>query len=227
MFLSQLSPLFLLGLLGSAHCLGMCGPLVLIIPEGKSRILSQLLYNLGRISTYTLIGAFLGLLGAGIADISSQAGRDPLVLFGKIQLLFSFLAAAFLFWFGLIRLSICREPAIMQKAMPSRIPGFKSIHSGVVADRSVAACYLFGVLLGFLPCGLSYGAFAMALAAGDPVWGGLATLAFGLGTLPALFLLGTGASGIVRKHRKIFDLLAGMVMLFLAISLLSKGISRL
>lgn len=227
MFLSQLSPLFILGLLGSAHCLGMCGPLVLIIPEGKSRILSQLLYNLGRISTYTLIGIVLGLLGGGIADMAAQTGKDPLVLFGRVQLLFSFLAATFLFWVGLIRLSICKEPAIIQKAMPSKIPGFKSIQSGVVADRSIAACYLFGVLLGFLPCGLSYAAFAMALAAGNPVQGGLVTFAFGLGTLPALFLLGTSASGIIRKHRKLFDLLAGMVMLFLAISLLSKGISRI
>ena len=114
----------------------------------------------------------------------------------------------------------------MRHAMPSKIPGFKSIHSGVVADRSVAACYLFGVLLGFLPCGLSYGAFAMALAAGGPLQGGVSTLAFGLGTLPALFLLGTAAFGIVRKHQKLFDLLAGLVMLFLGLSLLTKGISR-
>jgi sulfite exporter TauE/SafE len=226
MSVAQLSSLFFLGLLGSAHCIGMCGPLVLIIPEGKSRFISQLLYNLGRITTYTIIGAVFGLLGSAISELATQAGKDPLLLFGKVQLLFSFLAAAFLFWFGLIRLSICKEPAIMQKAMPSRIPGFSSIHSGVVADRSVAACYLFGVLLGFLPCGLSYGAFVMALAAGGPLQGGLSTLAFGLGTLPALFLLGTAASGIVRRHQKLFDLLAGLVMIFLAISLVTKGISR-
>ena len=222
----ELSSLFLLGLLGSAHCIGMCGPLVLIIPEGRSRLLSQLLYNLGRVTTYTMVGALFGLFGSGISELAAQAGKDPLQLFGRIQLLFSFLAAAFLFWFGLIRLSICKEPQIMQKAMPSRIPGFQSIHSGVVADRSVAACYLFGVVLGFLPCGLSYSAFAMALAAGGPVQGGLSTLAFGLGTLPALFFLGTAAFGIVRKHQKLFDLLAGMVMIFLGISLLTKGISR-
>jgi len=227
MLSTELSSLFFLGLLGSAHCIGMCGPLVLIIPEGKSRLVSQLLYNLGRITTYTMLGAIFGLIGSDISELAAQAGEDPLLIFGKIQLLFSFLAAAFLFWFGLVRLSICKEPAIMQKAMPSRIPGFTSIHSGVATDRSVAACYLFGVLLGFLPCGLSYGAFAMALAAGSPLAGGLSTLVFGLGTLPALFLLGTAASGRIRKHQKLFDLLAGLVMLFLAISLLSKGLSRI
>lgn len=226
MLSSQLPPLFLLGLLGSAHCIGMCGPLVLIIPAGKSRIASQLLYNLGRITTYTMIGLLLGLLGSGLSELAANAGKDPLVLLTRFQQFVSFLAAAFLFWFGLIRLSICKEPAIMQKAMPTRIPGFKSIQSGVVADQSIAACYLFGVLLGFLPCGLSYGAFALAFAAGGPIEGGLSALSFGLGTLPALFLLGTTASGLVRKHRRLFDLLAGLVMVFLAISLVSKGISR-
>ncbi len=227
MNISELSSLFFLGLLGSAHCLGMCGPLVLIIPEGKNRFVSQLLYNLGRITTYTILGAFFGCIGGGIATLASQVGQDPLALFSRIQIFFSILAALFLFWFGLMRLSICKEPAIMQTAMPNKIPGFSSIHSGVVLDRSVAACYLFGVLLGLLPCGLSYGAFAMALASGNMVQGGLSTLFFGLGTLPALFILGTTASSLIRKHRKLFDLLAGLVMIFLAISLLSEGLSRI
>ncbi len=115
----------------------------------------------------------------------------------------------------------------MRGMLPSRIPGFKSIYQGVMIDRSPAASYLFGVLLGFLPCGLSYGAFGVALATGNPVRGGLSTFVFGMGTLPGLLLLGTAASGIVRNHRRLFDLLAGMIMILMALSLFIRGVTRL
>ena len=222
--MSDIFSLFLLGLFGSAHCLGMCGPLVLAIPTGSSKILPHLLYNLGRITTYTLIGIFFGTLGSTIATLT---GASPLMLLNRAEILISFFAALILLWLGLVRLSRRQEPRWMRGMLPTRIPGFNVIREGVMIDRSPAACYLFGVLLGFLPCGLSYGAFGVALATESPLYGGLATLAFGLGTLPGLLLLGTAASGIVKNHRRLFDILAGLLMVGMAVSLGIRGVARL
>ncbi len=220
----DLFSLFLLGLFGSAHCLGMCGPLVLAIPTGSSRLLPHLLYNLGRITTYTLIGIFLGAVGNTVARLS---GTSPLMLLNRAEIILSFFSALLLLWLGLLRLTRLREPAWMRGLMPTRIPGFTAVRDGVMLDRSPAACYLFGVLLGFLPCGLSYGAFGVALATGSPWRGGLDTLAFGLGTLPGLLLLGTAASGIVKNHRRLFDILAGALMIAMALALFLRGMGRI
>jgi sulfite exporter TauE/SafE len=74
-------------------------------------------------------------------------------------------------------------------------------------------------MMGFLPCGLSYAAFARALAAGGVSEGGALLLCFGLGTVPGLFVVGTGASGFVRRYRQYSDLLSGMLMIGIAVSL--------
>ena len=78
---------------------------------------------------------------------------------------------------------------------------------------------LLGMLMGFLPCGLSFAAFARALPSGSAWAGGTLLLAFGLGTLPGLLALGLGASGLLRRHRKHSDLLAGLLMIYMAVSL--------
>jgi len=78
--------------------------------------------------------------------------------------------------------------------------------------------------MGFLPCGLSFAAFSRALAASRPIEGGLFLLAFGLGTFPGLLLIGTGASVLSRRYRQHFDLLSGMLMIWMAASLLVDGI---
>ncbi len=224
---SALSAMFLLGFFGSAHCLGMCGPLVLSLPGGPGRFVVHLLYHCGRLSTYTLVGLLLGSLGGGLAGLAHALGADPLQVFSRIQLAVSLFSALFLGCFGLIRLGVLREPTWMSSAMPSRLPGFTAIRAGVIVDRNTAGCYLYGIMLGFLPCGLSYAAFAAALAAGSPLRGALATLCFGLGTLPSLLLLGTAAGTLLRRHQRLCELLAGLLMLGMALSLLSKGVLRL
>jgi sulfite exporter TauE/SafE len=79
--------------------------------------------------------------------------------------------------------------------------------------------FLLGLLLGLLPCGLSYAAFARALAAGGPAQGALLVLAFSLGTLPGLLLVGTGASRFARRHAKLFDVLSGVLLVAMAAKL--------
>jgi sulfite exporter TauE/SafE len=224
----SLGALFLLGLLGSGHCVGMCGPLVLAFPGRIGGLGAQLAYGLGRLATYTLVGALLGGLGAGLGAAGGAEG-DPLLWTARAQLGLSVLAALFLALFGLTRLGLMREPRFLSLANPGRLPGFAALQArlgGAAASHSerppaaLAALFALGLSLGLLPCGLSFAAFARSLASGDALWGALLALAFGLGTLPALVSVGLTASRWSLRARRASDLIAGALMLAMAASLL-------
>jgi len=112
----------------------------------------------------------------------------------------------------------------MAAATPTRIPGFRRILKAAVEDNKPFSMILVGFLLGFLPCGLSYGAFARALPAESMIKGMMLTGAFGLGTIPGLLLLGTGAGAIMRRFRRQSDILSGLVMLYMGVNLLYLSI---
>lgn len=220
----DLYALFLLGFLGTGHCIGMCGPLVLAIPTQRGRVSAHVLYNLGRITTYAAIGAGVGGIGAGLSVLAGAVGGDPLQWIARIQVAFSLVASVLLLLLGLFRLGILVEPDWMTVGSPARLPGFTWVREGVTGGEGRATVFLFGLMLGFLPCGLSYAAFARALAAGGVPEGCLLLLAFGLGTVPGLFLVGTGASGLVRRYRQYSDLLSGMLMTGIAVSLAADAL---
>jgi sulfite exporter TauE/SafE len=220
----DLYALFLLGFLGTGHCIGMCGPLVLVIPTQTGRISAHVLYNLGRITTYTAVGACMGGIGAGLSVLAEAVGGDPLAWIARIQVSLSLVASVLLLLLGLFRLGILVEPDWMMVASPARMPGFKRVREGVSLGRDRISVFLFGLMLGFLPCGLSYAAFARALASGGVVKGGLLLLCFGVGTVPGLFVVGTGASGFVRRYRQYSDLLSGMLMVGIAVSLAADAL---
>ena len=215
---AELYSLLLMGLLGTGHCIGMCGPIVLAIPAQTGTTSAQALYNLGRITTYSAVGAFLGATGAGLADLSEVA---------RIQVGVSLLTSVLLLLLGLLRLGILQEPAWLAEGSPSKIPGFRKVLQAVTVRQSRPSIFLFGLMMGFLPCGLSYGAFAMALSSGGVREGAISLLAFGLGTLPGLFFVGTGASGLIRRYRRQSDLLAGILMIAIAVSLVVQALGAL
>ena len=200
-----------LGLLGTGHCVGMCGPLVLALPARHGRLSAQVLYHVGRITTYTIVGAVLGAVGAGLAGLGDGDGAD-LGRMAQVQVVLSIISAALLLWFGLGRLGILREPAWMAVASPAKLPGFAGVQRAASTGRPGVSMVLLGLMLGLLPCGLSFAAFAAALPAGGAWQGGARLLAFGLGTLPGLLLLGTLAASFARKHGRVFDLLAGLLL---------------
>lgn len=219
----DLSSMFFLGLLGTGHCLGMCGPLVLAFPALTGRFSSHLFYHLGRSATYCAVGALMGALGAGLSLLARKGGGDPLVWVVRVQVGLSLLAALFLLLFGLSRLGFIREPGWMSFPAPSRIPGGRQIINSASRAKSDATMFLLGVLLGFLPCGLSYAAFSRAMAAGGPMEGGVLTAVFAAGTVPGLLLLGTGISRAAARYRRISDILSGMIMIGMAASLVMDG----
>jgi sulfite exporter TauE/SafE len=221
---SQLSTLFMLGLLGSGHCIGMCGPLVVAFPARTGKFAAHLAYHGGRILTYVAVGMTMGSVGAGIAHLAALSGGNQLAWIARIQVVFSLLAAVFLLGFGLSRLGLLREPSWLSMATPGKIPGYHRVIQAAQSGGRLGSMFLVGILMGFLPCGLSFAAFARALPSGGLLAGAALLLAFGGGTLPGLLALGIGASGLLRRYQKHSDILAGLLMIYMAVSLGADGL---
>jgi uncharacterized protein len=180
-----------LGAAGSAHCIGMCGPIALAVPAGRgnhARLTSTLLLNGGRLLSYTLLGLAFGSMGSGLR----LAGLQQAV---------SLIAGAILL------LSVLVPGAIERFGAQGRLALWISRLRGALA-RNLArtapeAIFLSGALNGLLPCGLVYAA-AIASTALEPAWqSALFMLLFGIGTLPALFAvrLGGGMIGSAWRGR--------------------------
>jgi len=216
--------MFMLGLLGTGHCVGVCGPLVFAFPGRSGRFMSHVWYHLGRVTTYVAVGAVLGGVGALLGALTGMGKKADVA---NLQIWLRFFAAALLAVLGLIRLGWLKEPRWFDLLNPERIPGFKRALSGASDSQGQAVFFLLGLLLGFLPCGLSYGAFAQALGTGSAATGALLVLAFAAGTVPGLLLLGTGVAAIVRRYRRPSDIIAGILMLYMAAMLVRKAFQAL
>lgn len=167
---------FMLGFVGSLHCAGMCGPLAMAVPvvgEGRAAILrSRLIYNLGRITTYAVMGAIVGLLGQAFALAGVQRWIS--------------LAAGALILMGVLVSSRWLSGLSLNRG----IVRLKSTFGLLLQRRTFGAVTLLGALNGLLPCGLVYVACTAALAS-HHWWEGVAYMTlFGLGTVPMMFGLG-------------------------------------
>lgn len=192
--LSWLATAFLMGLLGGTHCVGMCGglssALTYALPDASRRGLRlvgwQLLYNSGRLLTYTLLGLCAGWLLAGLQDIGAAQQGIRIVAGLFMILLGAYLAGWFQALSALERLGAplwrWMEP-LRRSLLPVRHP-----------PQAIAA----GMLWGFLPCGLVYSAMALAVTRASPPESALVMFAFGLGTLPTLLATGTAAAQLRR-----------------------------
>lgn len=213
--------MFMLGLLGTGHCVGMCGPLIIAFPGRTGRFMSHVWYHLGRVTTYVTVGAALGGAGALLSALTGMSTKPGLA---KLQIGLMFFAAALLAGLGLIRLGWVQEPRWFDRLDPARIPGFRRAFSAASGANNQAVFFPLGVLLGFLPCGLSYGAFAQALATASAATGALMVSAFAAGTVPGLLLLGTGVAAVFRRYRRASDTIAGIMMLMMAAALLRRAL---
>lgn len=194
--ISELSKAVIAGLLigtaGSLHCLGMCGPLVLGLPirgGNLARFFSErLVYHLGRISVYAVLGAFGGVLG-GILNIGRwQQGIS--IFLGVIMVLAAFYTS------GKLKLSFLER---------LKLPFSRELFKKSTTEMGYARFLLLGVANGLLPCGLVYIALAGSLAGSGPAWGAMYMSAFGLGSVPILIViswLGLKASDKLRPMMK-------------------------
>lgn len=219
--------LFMLGLLGTGHCIGMCGPLIVALPGQTGRFSAHLAYHAGRLITYSIIGGLMGAAGSGLIGLAAAVGGDPMVWISRVQVGISLLAGLFLLFFGLSRMGFVAEPQWLAIAMPNRMPGWRRLMSRPAGERRDLDLFLMGLVLGGLPCGLSYAAFAKALS-GAQVWAGASmALIFGLGTLPGLLAVGAGAAVILNRFRQQADILAGLIMIGMSAILIVKALETI
>lgn len=193
---------FFIGLVGSLHCIGMCGPIVIALPVPDSSNLSfftgRILYNIGRVITYSFLGAVLGLVGSKIALAGAQ--QVVSITLGVIIIIAVLLPQRYKNFFA-------QHPWIQKLAEPLKA------NIGVLFKKGTfSAMFLIGVLNGFLPCGLVYVALAGAIASGDAISGAAVMILFGLGTVPAMFAASVFGKfinvGIRTKIRKAVPALA-------------------
>ncbi len=178
---------FLVGFLGGAHCVGMCGGIVAAMSfQGGVRqsFGFHLGYNLGRILSYALAGALAGLIGSA-AFLSHRLLPLQHALYG--------LAQAVLILLGLYLAGLNRAVLVLERAGGALWARLQPRLGRLLPIRSPSQALLAGLLWGWLPCGLTYSVLVSALASGGPLAGAGLMLAFGLGTLPNLLAMGWAA----------------------------------
>ena len=167
---------FLIGLLGSLHCVGMCGPIAFALPMKRDKlstvVTGSILYNSGRLFTYFIIGCLFGLMGKGFALAGFQ---QKLSIFVGVAMILSILIPTiytnkmhsfptFNLWLGKVKASLGKR----------------------LGRTSNINLWTIGILNGLLPCGLVYMGVSGSLAMATPFDGGLFMMAFGAGTLPLM-----------------------------------------
>lgn len=167
---------FAIGALGSFHCIGMCGPIALSVPmggkSGLAGIIRGLSYNLGRITTYALLGIIVGFSGKQLMFGGFQQGLSIAV--GVLILAFILLPKAF---------TKRLDPTSKFAQLFIKL---KSSFQGLFKSKSPVGPLALGLINGLLPCGLVYVGLAGALALGDSLSSAGFMAAFGLGTVPMM-----------------------------------------
>lgn len=216
----------LVGFFGGVHCVGMCGGIVgaltLGLPEPVRGSAAgawpfHIAYNLGRISSYTLAGALAGGLGAGLLQLTElRQAQLVLQVFAAV-----FMAALGLYlggwWSGL------RHVEQLGGTVWRRI---EPLGRGLLPVATPARAFMLGLLWGWLPCGLVYSVLIWALSAGGAWEGAQLMLAFGLGTLPNLLLMGVLAAKLAAFVRQPWPRrVAGGLVLAFSMVLLVRAFS--
>jgi uncharacterized protein len=215
--LQLIAAAFTMGLLGSFHCVGMCGPLALSLPlnsnSGWSKFSGALLYNTGRIVTYSMFGLVFGAIGKSVA------------LFGYQQWLSIILGVLILVFIILPKRVASMNSRNFVTAFFERI---RSSLGQLFFKKSQSSLFAIGLLNGLLPCGLVYMAAAGAVATGDIPRSVLFMFFFGLGTLPIMWSIaffGNYVSiGIRQKIRKLYPYMMTLMACLLILRGMGLGI---
>jgi len=192
---------FFMGLLGSLHCVAMCGPLLLALPSsGKGHyqiVVNRIIYQIGRVLTYAALGLLIGFISIGAEYKGWQQGL-------------SILTGILLVSMGLFTFFGNHSSGLIKAQQKLFAPLFKRMGYWLYKP---GGNFIAGILNGFLPCGMVYMALATALNTGSTLAGGRFMLLFGLGTLPLMLL--TGIAGNYVKRIIPFKLSTWLPTLFL------------
>lgn len=224
------------GLLGGiGHCSGMCGPIIAACTlnlraacgagQGNT-YLPHLLYNLGRITTYCIIGGIMGLTGsfAGVVQTIERFQNITMAGLG-VLMIFMGLASSGWFSFGRLTSNASERPSIMKRVTDA----VRGVIKGIAGTQTSGSFYAIGMATGFIPCGLLYTAYIAAAGAGAGadsqtegfLKGVLMLFLFGLGTAPSLLLIGrvTALKGQWIRDRfyrisSLFMIIIGAVLIY-------------
>ena len=211
-----------LGLLGSFHCIGMCGPIAFLLPLNRTnrskRIFQLFSYHIGRLFTYGLLGFVFGLLGKSLNLFGIQQQLSIIIGVGMILMI-------------LIPSKIFSRYNF-SKPMYALVGNVKNVMGVYLKKKSSKTFFVLGFLNGLLPCGLVYMAVFGAMASGGATYGALYLVLFGLGTVPLMtvaiylgnFLKGKAKQNIL-KAIPVFVVVIGLLFILRGMGLGIKYIS--
>lgn len=209
---------FIIGLLGSLHCIGMCGPIALALPTGPLKSIKfyagRLLYNLGRVITYSVFGLIFGLIGKNLAIVGLQRWVSIIS--------------------GIVIIIIVLLPQAVKTGMITKLPfakitnKLKDAFGSLFRKGSLSSMLFIGIVNGLLPCGFVYVGVAGAIAVGDVGMGVLYMALFGIGTIPVMFITSVAGNfisvGVRQKLTKIIPVLAIILALLFILRGMNLGI---
>lgn len=206
---------FVIGILGSVHCAGMCGPLALALPVPQAGrlqfVLGRLLYNLGRVITYALLGVAAGFVGKRLFMAGAQQAVS--IVLGVLLLI------------GVLAPALLRRVRA-RSLVAERIAGPVKRAMGTLLQQSSAlSLLLLGVANGILPCGLVYVALAAAVTTGSVAKGILFMVGFGIGTVPVMFLISLAGKQIQGGLRKRLTALMPVFTALIAVLIILRGMN--
>jgi len=205
-----------LGLAGSFHCIGMCGPIAFVLPvdrSSKSKLIFQtFLYHFGRISSYSIIGLLFGFIGKGLYLAGFQQRLSILM--------------------GVVMIAIVLTPVSLfnkynfSKPLYNIIGKVKQKLGSYLTKKSNKALFLIGFFNGFLPCGLVYMALLGSISTGNALNGSLYMAIFGMGTIPlmtgAIFLgnfVNLSLRNKIQKAIPVFVVVIGLLFILRGLGL--------
>lgn len=203
-----------MGFIGSLHCVGMCGPIAMMLPADNSKhgkfIMGRVLYNGGRILTYAILGLLVGFIGESTIYFISQKSLS--ILLGVLILIGVFL-----------------PKSLKHKlSLNNYVFGFTNLIKGSLSKlfkkHSLATQLSFGVLNGFLPCGLVYAALSGAFLTEAFTDGMLFMVLFGVGTLPMMLGLSLGATWLKKTFGAKLPKLIPITYSFIGLWLIFRGL---
>ncbi|MBL7950354.1 MAG: sulfite exporter TauE/SafE family protein [Flavobacteriales bacterium] len=209
---TMLATAFVLGVAGSAHCVGMCGPIALAVPSPRntfgSRLTSSLLLNTGRLMSYAFLGAAIGVFGAGMR----LAGLQQVVSMAA----------------GVLLLLTVMLPGLLERWSPTGriamvIGRLRHLLARNLARTAPETLFFTGVLNGLLPCGLVYAALIGTSAMSSPLEGSVFMALFALGTWPTLIALRMSAGLVGARVRERLRSISPLLVTLVAVLMILRG----
>jgi len=203
---------FTAGLFGSIHCVGMCGGITSALGltiKNDRKVLFAVLFQLGRLISYSVAGSLIGLLGATLLGIDKP---------GMATMILRLAAAIFMFLLGLYLAGWFPKFVVLEKIGMPLWRKISPISQKLIPVTKMYQAVLLGAIWGWIPCGLVYSVLIWSAASVDPYSGAMTMFAFGLGTMPAMLAFTVGASQMVAlMTQSIVRKIMGSIVMALAV----------